>query len=306
MKFFKNKRQIKLLFFFILIFSYNSIFSQIRYVDAIFDEVSSKTYNYAIKNLDTLKLDIYQPINDNLKRRSLFIIIHGGGFKTGARNDKSLVSLANGIAKKGYVVASVDYRLIDKQTIFNCNLPFNEALKIYSNAQEDVLESISYILRGNFKIDTKKIILFGTSAGAETLLNITYNKQLLGKRSKIYKNISIAGIISISGALLNSNVINKSNAVPSVFYHGSEDKVIPYYQGAHRSCSPLDKGYFVMDGSKKIVEKLESLHKNFMFYGFKNKGHNILNLPSEDFKEAFIFIRNVVFDGSFYQMSLVK
>jgi predicted esterase len=306
MKFFKNKRQIKLLFFFILIFSYNSIFSQIRYVDAIFDEVSSKTYNYAIKNLDTLKLDIYQPINDNLKRRSLFIIIHGGGFKTGARNDKSLVSLANGIAKKGYVVASVDYRLIDKQTIFNCNLPFNEALKIYSNAQEDVLESISYILRGNFKIDTKKIILFGTSAGAETLLNITYNKQLLGKRSKIYKNISIAGIISISGALLNSNVINKSNAVPSVFYHGSEDKVIPYYQGAHRSCSPLDKGYFVMDGSKKIVEKLESLHKNFMFYGYKNKGHNILNLPSEDFKEAFIFIRNVVFDGSFYQMSLVK
>jgi predicted esterase len=306
MKFFKNKRQIKLLFFFILIFSYNSIFSQIRYVDAIFDEVSSKTYNYAIKNLDTLKLDIYQPINDNLKRRSLFIIIHGGGFKTGARNDKSLVSLANGIAKKGYVVASVDYRLIDKQTIFNCNLPFNEALKIYSNAQEDVLESISYILRGNFKIDTKKIILFGTSAGAETLLNITYNKQLLGKRSKIYKNISIAGIISISGALLNSNVINKSNAVPSVFYHGSEDKVIPYYQGAHRSCSPLDKGYFVMDGSKKIVEKLESLQKNFMFYGYKNKGHNILNLPSEDFKEAFIFIRNVVFDGSFYQMSLVK
>jgi predicted esterase len=306
MKFFKNKRQIKLLFFFILIFSYNSIFSQIRYVDAIFDEVSSKTYNYAIKNLDTLKLDIYQPINDNLKRRSLFIIIHGGGFKTGARNDKSLVSLANGIAKKGYVVASVDYRLIDKQTIFNCNLPFNEALKIYSNAQEDVLESISYILRGNFKIDTKKIILFGTSAGAETLLNITYNKQLLGKRSKIYKNISIAGIISISGALLNSNVINKSNAVPSVFYHGSEDKLIPYYQGAHRSCSPLDKGYFVMDGSKKIVEKLESLQKNFMFYGYKNKGHNILNLPSEDFKEAFIFIRNVVFDGSFYQMSLVK
>ena len=306
MRYLKNKRQLKVFFLLILLFNSHFIISQTRYVDAVFDTVSSKTYTFAIKKLDSLKLDLYQPINDDLKKRPLFIIIHGGGFKTGARNDKSLISLANGIAKKGFVVASVDYRLLDKKTIFNCSLPFNEALKIYTNAEEDVLDAISYILRGNFKIDPKKIILFGTSAGAETLLNIAYNKQLLGKRSKRYKNISIAGIISISGAILNSTLINKSNAVPGIFYHGTEDKVIPYYQGAHRSCSPLDKGYFVMDGSKKIVEKLESLHKSFMFYGYKNKGHNILNLPSEDFKEAFIFIRKVVFDGSFYQMSVVK
>lgn len=290
----------------ILIFNCHFSFSQTRYVDAIFDEVSSYTYSYAIKGLDTLKLDLYQPINDDLKKRPLFVIIHGGGFKSGARNDKSLISLANGITKKGFVVASVDYRLLDNQTIFNCNLPVNESLKIYTNAKEDVLEAISYILRGNFKIDTKKIILFGISAGAETALNIAYNKQLLGKRAKRYKKISIAGIISISGAILNSGLITKSNAVPGVFYHGTNDKIIPYYQGAHHSCSITSQGYFMMDGSKKIVEKLESLKSSFMFFGYKNKGHNILNLPSEDFKDAFVFIQKVVFENAFYQMKLIK
>lgn len=290
----------------ILISNCHVSFSQTRYVDAIFDEVTSYTYSYAIKGLDTLKLDLYQPVNDNLKKRPLFVIIHGGGFKSGTRNDKSLISLANGITKKGFVVASVDYRLLDKQTIFNCNLPVKEALKIYRNADEDVLEAIAYILRGNFKLDSKKIILFGISAGAETLLNIAYNKQLLGKRSKRYKNISIAGVISISGAILNSGLITKYNAVPGVFYHGTNDKIIPYYQGAHHSCSITSPGYFLMDGSKKIVEKLESLNRSFMFYGYKNKGHNILNLPSEDFKDAFVFIQKVVFEGAFYQTKLIK
>ncbi|MDP5106777.1 alpha/beta hydrolase [uncultured Polaribacter sp.] len=290
----------------ILIFNCLLSFSQSRYVDAVFSEVTTKTYSYAIKKRDTLKFDLYQPVNDNYKKRPLFVIIHGGGFKSGARNDKSIVSLANGIAKKGYVVASVDYRLIDKNTAFNCNLPVKDAFKIYGNAEEDVLEAIAYILRSNFKIDSKKIILFGASAGAETLLNITYNKSVLKRRSRRTRYISIAGVISISGAIFNSSLMKRSSAVPGVFYHGAKDRIIPYFQGAHHSCSITSPGYFLMDGSKKIVEKLESYDKSFMFYGYKNKGHDIFNLPSEDFRDAFIFIKKVVFEGAYYQMKLIK
>ena len=290
----------------ILIFNCLLSFSQTRYVDAVFSEVTSKTYSYAVKNRDTLKFDLYQPVGDVLRKRPLFVIVHGGGFKTGSRNDKSIVSLANGIAKKGYVVASVDYRLINKKVAFNCSLPVKEALQIYGNAEEDVLEAIAYILRGNFKVNAKKIILFGASAGAETILNITYNKSVLKKRSRRTRYISIAGVISISGAIFNSSLMTRSSAVPGVFYHGSKDRIIPYFQGAHHSCNISSPGYFLMDGSKKIVEKLESYDKSFMFYGYKNKGHDIFNLPSEDFKDAFIFINKVVFEGAYYQMKLIK
>jgi predicted esterase len=300
------KRQFKSQILWTLILNCHFICSQTRFVDAVFKNVSSKTYTYAIKNVDSLQLDIYQPINDDLKVRPLFVIIHGGGFTTGARNDKSLISLAKQIAKKGFVVASVDYRLLNKHTAFNCKIPINDALKGYKKASEDVLEAIGYLLKDKFRIDASKIILFGTSAGAETLLNITYNKVLLNKGSKNFKNISIAGVISISGAILNSKSINKSNAIPGVFYHGTNDKVIPYYQGAHHYCSPLDQGYFVMDGSLKIVEKLESLNTSFMFYGYKNKGHDIFNLPTKDFKDAFVFLNKVVFNSSFYQIKLIK
>jgi poly(3-hydroxybutyrate) depolymerase len=289
-----------------IIFCGNVSVSQTRYVDAVFKDVSSKTYIYAIKNVDTLKLDLYQPVDDRLKKRPLFVIIHGGGFTTGTRTDASLISLANGIAKKGFVVASVDYRLLPKQKSFNCNIPVQEALQIYSKAQGDVLEAILYALNDTFKTDASKIILFGTSAGAETALNIAYNKSAVKHRSKRIKNISIAGLISVSGALVNSNLITQTNAVPGAFYHGKKDTMLPYYQGAHHSCSILNSGYFLMDGSKKIVERLENLEASFLFYGYKNKGHDIFNLPSKDFKDAFLFLKRVVFDGTFYQKKVIQ
>lgn len=285
---------------FIVVFITTFTTSQTKYVDAIYKKVNTKTYIYAIKDKNTLKLDLYQPINDTLKLKPLFVIIHGGGFTTGAKNDKSLVLLAKETAKKGYVVASIDYRLLDKQTNFNCSLPIDDALKVYAKSEEDVLEAITYLLKDPFKIDASKIILFGTSAGAETLLNVSY------KNSEKFKNIKIAGVISISGAMLNSNLIEKETAIPGAYYHGTEDKVIPYYHGAHHYCSELNTGYFLMDGSRKIVEKLESLETSFLFYGYKNRGHDIFNLPKEDFKDAFMFIKKVVFDDYFYQVKMIK
>lgn len=61
---------------------------------------------------ESLKLDIYSPEGDKLKKRPVIVWIHGGGFRPG--NDKTqsyIVEMANRFARKGYVCMSIDYRV---------------------------------------------------------------------------------------------------------------------------------------------------------------------------------------------------
>ena len=293
---------------FILLITSSILFSQSRYLDPVFENVSSKTYVYSIKGKDTLKLDLYEPLNDSLRKRPLFVIVHGGGFNSGERNSNSLISLAENIAKKGFVVASVDYRLLGKNKSFNCSTPVNKKLKVYSNGAYDLLSALQYLIKykSSFEIDDSKIILAGISAGAESVLNITYNRQLVIKNSKRYGYIKPAAVISVSGALLNADLISKKNAVPGVFYHGVDDSVVPYGKGAHQSCKLNSKGFLSIDGSKRITEKLESYNSSFLLYSYTNQGHYDFDVPNDDIKQAFIFINKVVFEKKPYRAKIIQ
>mgnify|MGYP000321149962 CR=1 FL=1 len=289
------------------IFSYSAIIiSQTRYIDTVFDDITVKTYNYSIRNSDTLKLDLYEPKNDTCINRPVFVIVHGGSFTGGERNNYSLVSLAESITKKGYVVASIDYTLLNKNKVFSCDIPLDEEMTVYAEAGEDLLSALAYLVKykDDFLIDESKIILFGLSAGAETVLNITYNRDLLITNNETYKNIKPAAVISISGACLNSDLI--TSTIPGVFYHGKEDDIIPYDRGSHHFCDQTEKGFLIMDGSNKIVEKLKTLASSFMFYTYKDRGHDIFNLPTDDFYQAFVFLKKVVFDNTFYQAQIIE
>ncbi|WP_445736047.1 alpha/beta hydrolase [Mariniflexile sp.] len=293
---------------FIILITSSFLVAQNRYLDPVFDSISSKTFNYAIKNKDTLKLDVYEPINDSIEKRPLFVIVHGGGFNSGKRNDKSLISLAENIAKKGFVVTSIDYRLMAKNKSFGCNFPVKEKMEVYSNTADDLLSALEYLInyKDNFRIDAKKIILLGISAGAETVLNITYNRELVINNLERYADIKPAAIISVSGAVLNADLITKKNATPAAFYHGVDDKTIPYNRGPHQSCDLKRKGFLLIDGSKKIADKLEVLNSSFMLYSYLNQGHYNFDLPTDDIRQAYIFINKVIFQKKFYQSKITQ
>ena len=293
---------------FILLITSTILLSQTRYIDPVFEDVSVKTYNYSVKGKDTLKLDIYDPENDSLAKRPLFVIMHGGGFNSGKRNSRSLITLAENIAKKGFVVASIDYRLLGKNKSFNCSYPVSKKLKAFSNGADDLLSALEYLIKYKsiFKIDDSKIILTGISAGAESVLNVTYNRELVIKNIKRYAHIKPAAIISVSGALLNADLIYKKNAVPGIFYHGVDDKVIPYGKGAHQSCSLKSKGFLILDGSNRITEKLERHNASFLLYSYLNQGHYDFDLPNDDIRQAFLFINKVVFENKPYQARIAQ
>ena len=81
-----------------------------RYNEEIFDEVSVSTVTYS--DVHNLQLDIYQAVGDTETNRPLIILAHGGSFIAGIRTNPSMVSLGNAFAKRGYVVASISYRLM--------------------------------------------------------------------------------------------------------------------------------------------------------------------------------------------------
>ena len=58
-----------------------------------------------------LLLDLYRPVRAP-KPRPVVIFIHGGGFRSGSREDPQAVRIARGLASRGIVAASIDYRLM--------------------------------------------------------------------------------------------------------------------------------------------------------------------------------------------------
>ena len=60
---------------------------------------------------DTLKLDIYKPAGNTNTQRPILILNHGGAWIGGDKSEANIVLIAKEFVQRGYVVASVDYRL---------------------------------------------------------------------------------------------------------------------------------------------------------------------------------------------------
>lgn len=79
-----------------------------------YDSVMNVSYGTAIDyagNSQNLLLDIYKPIGDNNCLRPVMVLVHGGSWVEGSKEDQYMVLMARELAKKGWVVASINYRL---------------------------------------------------------------------------------------------------------------------------------------------------------------------------------------------------
>ncbi len=275
---------------YLLIFLFNLLtvtvlFSQERYSVSSFDEINSETYTYATKNGEELKLDIYLPQSDPDFERATVIYIHGGGFSSGQRDTENIKQFCNQLAGYGYVVASISYRLTrkDKEGDFGCNCPSNEKLNTFIYAVQDVQDATYFLIenREQFGINPQKIILAGSSAGAETALNAAYLPPMCyGLDSG---PVSYAGVISMAGAIPDTVVIYNESAVPTLLFHGTDDNVVPYATAPHRFCKQGDPGYLIMNGSYTIAQKLQQLNVPYWLHTTCGAGHEISDVPMSEY-----------------------
>ena len=97
----------------------------LRYRDQVFNNVtvtSNLQYGSAPDaqgNPVPLMLDMYRPTGDTQTSRPALVWVHGGSFTGGDKTNLVPVDVANTFAKLGYVVVSINYRLLGSNCIAN-------------------------------------------------------------------------------------------------------------------------------------------------------------------------------------------
>lgn len=216
-----------------------------RYLTYVFtdlDSIIGGTYGNAVNHLgnnQNLLFDFYAPTLDPIPKRPLIIYIHGGGFTSGTRQYPSIKLLSQKMARKGYAVASIDYRLDPNFQLYNSETD----RRAMTDAMHDTKQAIRYFKANAalYKIDTSKVFVGGESAGAITAMMVAYvdkqeemspypmanpNNPVGSNRNSNVGN-GVNGTLCLCGMLLDTTAIENSNAPPILWTHGSADTFIP-------------------------------------------------------------------------------
>jgi hypothetical protein len=162
-----------------------------RYVTEVFSSVDSTQNivygsNYTFLSgspvLQPLVFDLYTPSGDSLNDRPLVIMIHTGSFlpaianrtPTGSMRDSATSEMCRRFARRGYVVASMDYRTGWNPSATGAqgqDIRTGTLLQAVGRAIQDARACVRYFKKdyatnGNsFGIDTSKIIFGGQGSG---------------------------------------------------------------------------------------------------------------------------------------------
>lgn len=244
----------KVLFAFLFLFSLASSAQTFidcgstRYDEEVFTSVdisSNVTYGSNINSSNAneiLIMDIYQPTGDTVTMRPLIVWVHGGSFIGGTKNDADITQLATAFAKRGYVCASISYRL-------GIPAPFGEAnaTKAVYRAVQDMKAAVRFFRQdaattNQYKIDPEIIFGGGSSAGAFTALHLAYLNEVselpalidttvMGNIEGVSGNqgysSEINAVINLCGALGDKHYIVPGD-IPFVSMHGTADQTVPY------------------------------------------------------------------------------
>lgn len=256
-----------------------------------------KTIVYDQQN--NLAFDIYYPKNykDN-QSYNVFAWVHGGGFSGGTRTDKEEVERMKDAQERGFVSISISYRLLANSAEgFGCDLPKNEKLMIFKEASFDVLNALNYVQTNQkeLKLSINKLILGGSSAGAETILNAYYLRDLwFGNQ---FNQVKIDGLVSYAGAIVDDRFVTKSNILPTVYVHGLSDDVVPPNNAPHRSCLDNQPGFFPLAGSQTLVSLNKKYKQSSLSIFSKSGKHEWSGLKKEYLNQIFEFINQSVINS---------
>lgn len=280
----------------ILLIMFASLLSlQLMAQGSVIDRVMTKqTHLYAVKGADSLYLDHYAA--DVEGKRPCVIFVFGGGFVGGERDKEADIPYFLFLAQNGYDVVSIDYRLgmrgIESPGIIEFLRAMDKTINI---AVEDLYSATNFILdhADEWQIDTEKIVVSGSSAGAITSLQAQYaicNELPVVQHLK--QNFNYAGVIAFAGAVFTLDGAPRWNekAAPTLLFHGNSDVQVPYNKMAM-----LGRGMY---GSKYIAEHLQDADAPYWLYTVQYEGHAMAGKPMhENHREILTFLEEYVIKG---------
>lgn len=167
------------------LFGANTSSAQERYIDEVFTSVKVTSNIQYGSNTDrfgnpvNLMMDVYQPEGDTDTNRVLVVIAHEGSFLAGSKTDNECVNFANLMAKRGYVVASIDYRT-GWTPGFSAEENAKEIVPALWRAMQDGKAAVRFFRKdvqensNSYKIDANRIVSGGFGAGAYIFIQNEY------------------------------------------------------------------------------------------------------------------------------------
>lgn len=218
-------------------------------------------------------LDILQPKNASGNKRPAVIVIHGGGW-VGGKKENVVDRLCLPFLQKGFVVANIEYRLA--------------ANAVAPAAVQDVLTAAQWLRKNasRYGIDRKRIIVAGDSAGGHLALmvGLTPKRAKLGPESRVAAVVNFYGITDVQDQLEGINMREyaitwvpsslpdqqelarivspvtwvRKNVPPVITVHGDNDPVVPYDHGVDITKQLRNAG-----ADAEMIPVYQGAHGNF-------------------------------------------
>ncbi|MBR5963817.1 MAG: carboxylesterase family protein [Bacteroidaceae bacterium] len=260
--------------------------------------VADMTFTYAIRESDTLKLDIYHPAAGSEttyrgKQKPTILFVFGGGFIGGSRDDGYNREYYHKLINAGYRVVAIDYRLglkgVHKMGVGQAKVLQNAIMM----GAEDLLAATLWLTRYGSQVglDASNIVLLGSSAGAIVCMQTIYELSNHTRPTQILpKDFHYAGVMSFAGAVFSTKgkLRFKEPPCPTLMMHGTSDKLVVYDR-----IQVLSVGFF---GSNSIAERYKKYGYPLRFYRHKDHGHEIASIIGESMDEINQFIEEDVMD----------
>lgn len=220
-----------------------------------------------------LHLDIYAPANNLCANPPLLMLFHGGAFIGGIKDDAAVVHYCQALARRGYVTASVQYRLTNS---------LEDMIKATFRAMHDGKAAIRYMRHiaqdSNSEyptFDSNQIFAGGMSAGSFIAMNLAYFDEvedlpdewqqelyavdsinpLEGNTNDLNYTTEVNGVINISGGVGFDYFLDEGD-VPIISFHSEEDQIVPYNYGHplfNNEALPLVYGSARIDSMANIL-----------------------------------------------------
>jgi hypothetical protein len=219
------------------------------------------------------------------------MMAHGGSFLTGSKTGPDVIGFCISMAKMGYVVASINYRMGVPISFTGVDNSFSQAVL---RAVQDLNAAIRWFRKnasqdGNtFRVDTENIFTFGTSAGGFMVLQHAYmdddeipsfvDQSAPGLSGGVEGNSGNPGfssrakaLVSDCGAMGDNAWIDADENIPACLFHGDSDNTVPIDSAMFTLL-----GFYpvaVTEGSIPINERLDILGIEHCFEISANAGH---------------------------------
>jgi len=223
------------------------------------DSLKNVTYGNALTwdgVPEDLTMDYYFPKStiDPMPSRPFILLMHGGGFTQGQKESKILE--CKELAKRGYVVATMNYRLGYDNT------DPNNLIKAVYRAQQDANAALRYTVEisPTLEIDTSWMFTGGSSAGSVTSIFTSYMQQSEWNSGQPDIELLLGSLYSSGNNLTHTfeidGLFNQWGASPAG--SATPDELVPTisFHGALDNSLPIGIGPFGMEGSQLIHDKL--------------------------------------------------